>query len=38
MKKNVTSTDKIYKLKGEAAPLSYTLPSRNTRRYPSSLL
>lgn len=34
MKKNVTSTDKIYKLKGEAAPLSYTLPSRNTRRYP----
>ncbi len=28
------STDKIYKLKGEAAPLSYTLPSRNNKRYP----
>lgn len=34
MKKNVTSTDKIYKLKGDAAPLSYTLPSRNNKRYP----
>jgi hypothetical protein len=34
MKKNLTSSDKIYKLKGEAAPLSYTLPSRNNRRYP----
>lgn len=28
------STDKIYKLKGDAAPLSYTLPSRNNKRYP----
>lgn len=34
MKQNVTPTDKLYKLKGDAAPLSYTLPSRNTRRYP----
>lgn len=34
MKQNVTPSDKLYKLKGEAAPLSYTLPSRNTRRYP----
>jgi hypothetical protein len=34
MKKNFTSTDKIYKLKGDAAPLSYTLPSRNNKRYP----
>jgi hypothetical protein len=34
MKKNLLSTDKIYKLKGEAAPLSYTLPSRNNKRYP----
>jgi hypothetical protein len=34
MKKNIVSTDKIYKLKGDAAPLSYTLPSRNNKRYP----
>ena len=34
MKKNVVASDKLYKLKGDAAPLSYTLPSRNTRRYP----
>lgn len=34
MKKNTISTDKIYKLKGESAPLSFTLPSRNTKRYP----
>jgi hypothetical protein len=34
MKKNTTPTDKIYKLKGDAAPLSYTLPSRNNKRYP----
>lgn len=34
MKQNVTPTDKLYKLKGDAAPLSYTIPSRNTRRYP----
>ena len=34
MKKNTVSADKIYKLKGDAAPLSYTIPSRNTRRFP----
>lgn len=34
MKKSITSVDKIYKLKGESAPLSYTLPSRNNKRYP----
>jgi hypothetical protein len=34
MKKKLVPSDRIYKLKGEAAPLSYTLPSRNTRRYP----
>jgi hypothetical protein len=34
MKKTVVASNKIYKLKGEAAPLSYTLPSRNTKRYP----
>jgi len=34
MKKTVISSDKVYKLKGESAPLSFTLPSRNTRRYP----
>lgn len=34
MKKNVTPVDKIYKLVGKASPLSYTLPSRNNRRYP----
>lgn len=34
MKKNVVASDKLYKLKGDAAPLSYTLPSRNTKRYP----
>lgn len=34
MKKTSNISDKVYKLKGEAAPLSYTLPSRNTRRYP----
>jgi hypothetical protein len=34
MKKKSVSTDKIYKLKGNAAPLSYTIPSRNTKRYP----
>lgn len=27
-------TDKVYRLTGKSAPLSYTLPSRNTRRYP----
>lgn len=34
MKKKSVSTDKIYKLKGNSAPLSYTIPSRNTKRYP----
>ena len=34
MKKQSISSDKVYKLKGESAPLSFTLPSRNTRRYP----
>ena len=34
MKKNAALVDKIYKLKGEAAPLSYTLPSRNNKRFP----
>jgi hypothetical protein len=34
MKKNAVNTDKVYKLKGESAPLSFTLPSRNTKRYP----
>ena len=34
MKKNILSEDKIYKLKGDSAPLSYTLPSRNNKRYP----
>ena len=34
MKAKLTPTDRIYKLKGDAAPLSYTLPSRNTSRYP----
>jgi hypothetical protein len=34
MKKKLVPTDRIYKLKGDSAPLSYTLPSRNTRRYP----
>jgi hypothetical protein len=32
--KNATPVDKIYKLVKEAAPLSYTLPIRNSRRYP----
>lgn len=34
MKKNTIPVDKIYKLKGKVAPLSYTIPSRNTKRYP----
>jgi hypothetical protein len=32
--KNATPVDKVYKLTKEAAPLSYTLPIRNSRRYP----
>jgi hypothetical protein len=36
MKKKATtnSVDKTYKLRNGMSPLSYTLPSRNTRRYP----
>ncbi len=34
MKAKLVPADRIYKLKGDAAPLSYTIPSRNTRRYP----
>lgn len=34
MKKNVVPVDRVYKLKGKAAPLSYTIPSRNTKSYP----
>jgi hypothetical protein len=34
MKKKLVPADRIYKLKGESAPLSYTIPSRNTKRFP----
>ena len=34
MKKNTTSVDKTYKLKSNATPISFTLPSRNTTRFP----
>lgn len=34
MKAKINPIDRIYKLKNDAAPLSFTLPSRNTRRYP----
>lgn len=34
MKAKLIPADRIYKLKGDVAPLSYTIPSRNTRRYP----
>ena len=34
MKQKLAPADRIYKLKNDAAPLSFTLPSRNTRRYP----
>ena len=34
MKANTTSVDKTYKLKSNATPISFTLPSRNTTRYP----
>jgi hypothetical protein len=33
MKKNTTSVDKTYKLKSNATPISFTLPSRNTSRF-----
>ena len=33
-KANITQTDKVYKLKNGQSPLSFTLPSRNTKRYP----
>lgn len=32
--KKLPSADRVYKLVKDAAPLSYTLPIRNTRRYP----
>ena len=28
------TTDKVYKLKNDAAPLSFTLPSRSSKRFP----
>lgn len=34
MKHKLVPADRIYKLKNDAAPLSFTLPSRNTRRFP----
>ena len=34
MKKTVKPVDKVYKLTRNAAPLSYTLPTRNSRRFP----
>ena len=34
MKANITSVDKTYKLKSNATPISFTLPSRNTPRFP----
>jgi hypothetical protein len=34
MKKSVTLTDKVYRLKKEVAPLSYTIASRNSQRKP----
>ena len=34
MKKNQKYVDKIYKLTRDAAPLSFMLPTRHTRRYP----
>lgn len=34
MKKVQTPVDKVYKLKKNSAPLSYMLPSKNTKRYP----
>jgi hypothetical protein len=33
-KKNTTPSDKVYKLTRDAAPLSYMLPTKNTRRFP----
>lgn len=33
-KKNIAPGDKVYKLTRNAAPLTYMLPTRNTRRYP----
>jgi hypothetical protein len=34
MKKTKQLVDKVYKLKNDAAPLSFMLPTRNSRRYP----
>lgn len=33
-KKTITPGDKVYKLTRDAAPLSYMLPTKNTRRFP----
>jgi hypothetical protein len=33
-KTTVTPVDKVYKLTNDAVPISFTLPSRNTRRFP----
>lgn len=34
MKQQQVPSDKVYKMTSNAAPLSYMLPTRNTRRYP----
>jgi hypothetical protein len=34
MSKKAPLVDKVYKLKNDSAPLSFTLPSRNTKRFP----
>ncbi len=34
MQKKTAPVDKVYKLKRDASPLSLTIPSRNTRRFP----
>lgn len=34
MSKKTTPVDKVYKMKNDAAPLSYMLPSRGTARFP----
>ena len=34
MKSKINHVDKVYKLTRDAAPLSYMLPTRNTRRFP----
>ena len=34
MNKKTISVDKVYKLKRDISPLSLTIPSRNTKRFP----